>query len=103
MQKAEEEKVTEAVRDEGIVLSNGVDLCDCLELKVCSFLSLSLYFINLTFIYISPQCPGCHFDCPACGSGKCGHECRKTRTWDYDSVEVEGQQHRRENPLKGRN
>merc|ERR1719497_65209 len=53
--------------EKGVLLSNGVDLCDCLDLK----------------------CPGCHFDCLKCGSAKCGHECRNKRAWVYDSVETE--------------
>lgn len=53
---------------DGSLLASGKDLCDCL---------------------IS-TCPGCHFPCSKCGSGKCGKECRINRKWYYDKVEVEG-------------
>ena len=52
----------------GKLLENSHDLCDCLDVK----------------------CPGCHFPCPKCTSEKCGLECRGSRRWTYDYVEVEG-------------
>lgn len=49
-----------ALYDEfGIHLESGLDLCDCLE----------------------DDCDGCFFECPKCGSEKCGNECRIHR--DY--------------------
>ena len=64
-------KKDEALYDScGVSLSSGLDLCDCLQ----------------------RECPGCHFDCPSCGSNKCGHICRNNRTWEYDSVVLDGQQ-----------
>lgn len=82
--------------EKGILLSNGVDLCDCLDLKVCYVV---LTNIVLVILIRHPKCPGCHFNCPECGSGKCGHECRIKRTWVYESVEFEGQQEARVNPF----
>ncbi|XP_063608208.1 uncharacterized protein LOC134782582 isoform X4 [Penaeus indicus] len=55
---------------DGRLLSSGKDLCDCLQ----------------------PSCPGCHYPCPKCNSGKCGNECRINRKWFYEKVEVEGTQ-----------
>uniref|UniRef100_A0A3B4BCK3 ARF7 effector protein C-terminal domain-containing protein n=1 Tax=Periophthalmus magnuspinnatus TaxID=409849 RepID=A0A3B4BCK3_9GOBI len=54
----------------GRLLSNGKDLCDCLDV----------------------DCMGCFFPCPDCGSRKCGVECRCDRKWLYEQVEVEGGQ-----------
>ncbi|XP_032240588.1 ARL14 effector protein-like [Nematostella vectensis] len=51
----------------GVRLSDGKDVCDCQDLN----------------------CPGCHFPCSACGSEKCGVECRCSRKWTYIDVEVE--------------
>nr|XP_002125376.1 ARL14 effector protein-like isoform X1 [Ciona intestinalis] len=56
----------------GKLLSNGKDMCDCLN----------------------EQCPGCFYPCDSCGGTKCGKECRCSRKWYYDSVEVEGGQSR---------
>ncbi|XP_069978155.1 uncharacterized protein [Penaeus vannamei] len=55
---------------DGRILSSGKDLCDCLQ----------------------PSCPGCHYPCSKCNSGKCGSECRINRKWFYEKVEVEGTQ-----------
>lgn len=52
----------------GRLLSNGKDLCDCLDV----------------------DCMGCFYPCPDCGSRKCGVECRCDRKWLYEQVEVEG-------------
>ena len=42
--KKKMEKETDTVKDEGVVLSHGVDLCDCLDLKVCCCLSCILFY-----------------------------------------------------------
>ncbi|XP_064609446.1 ARL14 effector protein-like [Liolophura sinensis] len=52
----------------GHLIENGKDLCDCLEV----------------------ECPGCHYPCHRCQSPKCGTECRASRKWVYEFVEVEG-------------
>ncbi|CAL8121914.1 unnamed protein product [Orchesella dallaii] len=39
-----------------------------------------------------PTCPGCHFPCKHCGGNLCGHTCRKGREWDYEEIEIQGQQ-----------
>lgn len=54
--------------DKGVHIATNLNMCDCLD----------------------KYCPGCHFECPKCGSGKCGTECRSTRRWIYETVEVEG-------------
>ena len=64
--KKEEKKVL--YDNQGVLLYNQRDLCDCLSVK----------------------CPGCHFRCPKCQSPKCGHECRNNRRWQYNFIEVEG-------------
>ncbi|KAM9409154.1 ARL14 effector protein-like isoform 2-T2 [Pholidichthys leucotaenia] len=53
---------------QGRLLSNGKDLCDCLDV----------------------DCMGCFYPCTECGSRKCGVECRCNRKWLYEQVEVEG-------------
>lgn len=47
--------------------SSGTDACDCLE----------------------KNCPGCHFPCQRCRSSKCGHKCRRNRSFEYDVDVVE--------------
>ncbi|XP_045215820.1 uncharacterized protein LOC123566053 isoform X2 [Mercenaria mercenaria] len=54
--------------DNGRLVSNKKDLCDCLDV----------------------DCPGCHFPCPKCQSEKCGGDCRCNRKWVYEYVESEG-------------
>ena len=67
--------------NKGILISHGLDLCDCLI----------------------EECPGCHFPCPRCRSTKCGHECRNNRKWVYDSVELDGMPNTlKENKFKGK-
>lgn len=61
---------------DGRLASTGVDLCDCLDFS----------------------CPGCHYPCLKCGSGKCGTECRSRRKWLYDHVMVEGSEIKIKNP-----
>ncbi|XP_042225298.1 uncharacterized protein LOC121868591 isoform X3 [Homarus americanus] len=53
---------------DGSIVNSGKNLCDCLQ----------------------SECPGCHYPCPKCGSGKCGNECRIQRKWYYEKIEVEG-------------
>uniref|UniRef100_A0A131XB82 ARF7 effector protein C-terminal domain-containing protein n=1 Tax=Hyalomma excavatum TaxID=257692 RepID=A0A131XB82_9ACAR len=52
----------------GVHIASNKDACDCLQ----------------------PNCPGCHFPCPKCGSQKCGDECRCSRNYIYDQIEVDG-------------
>ncbi|XP_063800495.1 ARL14 effector protein isoform X1 [Pseudophryne corroboree] len=52
----------------GILLANGMDLCDCLD----------------------EDCMGCFYSCRKCGSNKCGVECRCDRKWLYEQIEIEG-------------
>lgn len=54
--------------DNGMHIATSLNLCDCLD----------------------KCCPGCHFDCPKCGSAMCGSVCRSSRRWIYKTVEVEG-------------
>ncbi|KAM4017799.1 ARL14 effector protein isoform 2-T2 [Anomaloglossus baeobatrachus] len=53
---------------QGILLANGMDLCDCLD----------------------EDCMGCFYACRKCGSNKCGIECRCDRKWLYEQIEIEG-------------
>ena len=54
--------------DTGKLLDDSRDVCDCLE----------------------EDCDGCHFPCLKCDSTKCGHECRCSRRWIYEQVQIEG-------------
>ncbi|XP_043830608.1 ARL14 effector protein-like [Dromiciops gliroides] len=51
----------------GRLLSNGADLCDCLNV----------------------ECSGCFYPCPKCNSKKCGVKCRCNRRWVYADIENE--------------
>ncbi|KAL8586205.1 hypothetical protein ACOMHN_021472 [Nucella lapillus] len=64
----ENKKQNQMYDEEGRLLENSMDLCDCLDW----------------------DCPGCHFPCPKCSSDKCGAECRCERRWLYEQIEVEG-------------
>ncbi|CAG9855388.1 unnamed protein product [Phyllotreta striolata] len=67
-----------ALYDEnGINLSTGMDLCDCLN----------------------EDCLGCFFQCPKCGSQKCGTECRTHRKYLIEQYEYHGHDHIIKNPL----
>lgn len=58
-----------SVLDErGRYRGSGVNACDCLD----------------------NTCAGCHFPCPACGSGKCGTTCRVNRKWVIHSIVHDG-------------
>ncbi|XP_064474666.1 uncharacterized protein LOC135388794 isoform X3 [Ornithodoros turicata] len=52
----------------GVHIASNQDLCDCLDLS----------------------CPGCHYPCPKCRSPKCGHECRCSRHFVYEQIEIDG-------------
>ncbi|KAK4297649.1 hypothetical protein Pmani_029949 [Petrolisthes manimaculis] len=74
--RREKKKNPWAIYDgEGRLADTGVDLCDCLQ----------------------GECPGCHFPCQSCGSGKCGIECRVNRCSYYESVEIQGTNIKRRN------
>jgi len=68
--------------DGRLVNCGGLDLCDCLE----------------------TSCPGCHYPCLKCGSGKCGTDCRVRRKYLYDHVMIEGTDTKIKNPslVKGK-
>ncbi|KAH0550154.1 ARL14 effector protein [Cotesia glomerata] len=63
--------------ESGVFIQTGTNICDCLQ----------------------PDCSGCHFPCPKCGSNKCAHECRAHRRWTYDSIENEGSDIILKNPV----
>ncbi|XP_049826514.1 ARL14 effector protein-like [Aethina tumida] len=64
----------------GVHIKSGTDLCDCL----------------------TPDCVGCFFDCPKCGSPKCGTTCRVNRKFIVTSVEAQGKSYnyKRKNTLQ---
>ncbi|XP_074651195.1 ARL14 effector protein-like [Tubulanus polymorphus] len=66
--KKETSKRNQMYNENGLLVEDGIDLCDCLDIS----------------------CPGCHFPCPKCQSEKCGVECRCNRKYVYERVEVEG-------------
>ncbi|XP_035699739.1 ARL14 effector protein-like isoform X4 [Branchiostoma floridae] len=72
-QKADKHKKRSVYDEAGVLISDGRDLCDCLE----------------------QDCPGCHYPCPKCGSEKCGAECRCNRRWHYEWIESECRETRR--------
>ncbi|CAG9760950.1 unnamed protein product [Ceutorhynchus assimilis] len=67
-----------AVYDEyGTHMSTNINMCDCLDIK----------------------CAGCFFECPKCGSEKCGKECRVHRNYIIDCMEYHGREKIVKNPL----
>ncbi|BFY98484.1 hypothetical protein BsWGS_01524 [Bradybaena similaris] len=54
--------------EKGVHLEALTDLCDCLD----------------------KGCFGCHFPCQRCGSPKCGADCRCSRKYIVDFIEIEG-------------
>ncbi|XP_065203782.1 ARL14 effector protein-like [Planococcus citri] len=54
--------------DKGSLISNGKNLCDCLDENCC----------------------GCFFPCVKCKSTKCGPECRQKRKYTYEHYQIEG-------------
>ncbi|KAJ8959526.1 hypothetical protein NQ314_006263 [Rhamnusium bicolor] len=67
-----------ALYDEnGVHISTLTDLCDCLN----------------------EDCVGCFFECPKCGSQKCGTECRVHRKYLIDQIEYHGYDNVIKNPL----
>nr|XP_061811319.1 THAP domain-containing protein 3-like [Nerophis lumbriciformis] len=68
-EEVQEQSMGKKVYDgKGRLLSNGKDMCDCLDV----------------------ECMGCFYPCSDCGSRKCGFECRCDRKWLYEQMEVEG-------------
>ncbi|CAO1380693.1 unnamed protein product [Diamesa hyperborea] len=59
----------DSIYDEnGVIRSTREDECDCFE----------------------KHCPGCHFPCANCGSGKCAIKCRVNRKFHYESILRDG-------------
>ncbi|XP_054716672.1 ARL14 effector protein-like isoform X1 [Uloborus diversus] len=63
--------------ENGIHISTGKDMCDCLNLK----------------------CSGCWMPCKNCNSQKCGFRCRENRTSECVGYEIEGKEDKVKNPL----
>lgn len=64
--------------EHGVHINSGLDLCDCLV----------------------EDCVGCFFDCPKCGSPKCGTECRVHRKYVVEQIEYHGYDHVIKNTLQ---
>lgn len=58
----------ETMDERGRYRSTGLDVCDCLD----------------------NSCPGCHFPCLGCGSGKCEKTCRVNRKWVNHMLKFDG-------------
>lgn len=65
--KYNKRRIRRKFNNEGIQIHNGMDMCDCLNIK----------------------CGGCFFPCPKCKSNKCGPTCRVNRRFKYNSCEDE--------------
>uniref|UniRef100_A0A6P4E8E2 ARL14 effector protein n=1 Tax=Drosophila rhopaloa TaxID=1041015 RepID=A0A6P4E8E2_DRORH len=52
----------------GNIRFNGLDICDC----------------------INKDCDGCWFECPSCGSTRCGPQCRSNRKFFYEGITYDG-------------
>ncbi|CRL06414.1 CLUMA_CG019465, isoform A [Clunio marinus] len=63
--------------EEGKLRMTKKDVCDCFEIN----------------------CPGCHFPCDNCKSQKCGSVCRVNRRWTYETIEYDGKNISKTNPL----
>lgn len=71
-------KVSNSMYDEqGRIRLTKEDVCDCFE----------------------TSCSGCHFPCPTCGSPKCGVRCRVNRKYAFESIEHDGKNLSKTNPL----